>query len=376
MQRRSRLEARRDRLKRRLRERREGAGDQGVSLGGRIAYGALRRRYEHVRATTSRLREREQQRKAAANEEDPYDLARYDAAWWPVVRKLRPDTVHAFDVSGLSVARRAGRRGARWIYEAHEPKRHCGDGARRRQVTEHALHADGVIAATALLGEIVMRELELPHMPALVHTTPPLQAGPAPHPSLREAAGVGDHDPLLVLTGVLTRRRRVDVVLEAMTMLPDVRLALVVSSTDPLTSELLALAEELAVSDRVRVVPKVPPESVVPYVADANVGVIPFVRTPGQDLALPNKLFEYLHAGLPIVVSDATTMADFVRRHGLGEVAPLDDARAWAQAIERALQPPYYRDRASQWAALKEEWCWERQAERLVGVYRDVLESR
>jgi glycosyltransferase involved in cell wall biosynthesis len=140
-------------------------------------------------------------------------------------------------------------------------------------------------------------------------------------------------------------------------------------------SELLARAEELAVSDRVHVVPKVAPESVVPYVAGADVGVVPFTRTPGQDMALPNKLFEFLHAGLPIVISDATAMADFVRRHGLGEVAPLDDARAWAQAIERALQPPYYRDRTSEWEALKEEWCWERQAERLVGVYREVLGS-
>jgi glycosyltransferase involved in cell wall biosynthesis len=377
-QRSARLEVRRDRMKARLRELRERAGDQDLPLGDRIAYGAVSRRYEHARARAKRLREREKQRNAAKvsrNGDDPYDLARYEAAWWPLVRKLRPDVVHAFDVSGLSVARRAARQGARWIYEAHEATRHCGDGARRRQVTEHASHADAVIAFTAPLGEIVMSELDLPRMPALVHCTPPLRAGPPPQTGLREAVGLGAGDPLLVFTGVLTRQRRLDVVLEAMTMLPEVRLALVVSSEDPLMSELHARAEELAVSDRVHVVPKVPPESVVPFVAEADVGLIPFARSPGQDLMLPNKLFEYLHAGLPIVVSDATTMADFVLRHGLGEVAPLDDARAWAQAIERALQPPYYRQRASEWEALKEEWCWERQAERLVGVYREVLGS-
>jgi glycosyltransferase involved in cell wall biosynthesis len=382
-QRTARLEARRGRIEQRLQELRKRAGsEQGSSLGDRLAYRALSRRNKRARDSAHRVRKLAKQLKAmkASSElDDPLDLARYEAAWWPLVRKLRPDVVHVSDVSALSTARRAGRRGARWIYEAREPKRHRGeeglDLARRRQAAEYAVHAHAVIATSAPLGELLATELDLPRAPALVHNTPPLRAGPAPQPGLREAVGVAADDPLLVYGGVLTRHRRLAVVLEAMTMLPEVRFALVVSSEDPLMGELLALAGELAVSDRVHVVPKVPPESVVPYVAGADVGVVPFSRTPGQDMALPNKLFEFLHAGLPIVISDATAMADFVRRHGLGEVAPLDDARAWAQAIERALQPPYYRERTSQWEALKEEWCWERQAERLVGVYREVLGS-
>jgi glycosyltransferase involved in cell wall biosynthesis len=379
----ARLEARRARIERRLQELRERAGsEQRSSLRDRLAYRALSRRDERARNSAKRMREQAKELKAmkASSElDDPLDLARYEAAWWPLVRKLRPDVVHVSDVSALSTASRAGRSGAHWIYEAREPKRHCGeeglDLARRRQAVEYAAHADAVIATSAPLAERLATELDLPRLPALVHNTPSLRAGATPQPGLREAVGVAADHPLLVYGGVLTRHRHLAVVLEAMTMLPEVRFALVVSSEDPLMSELLARAEELAVSDRVHVVPKVPPESVVPYVAGADVGVVPFTRTPGQDMALPNKLFEFLHAGLPIVISDATAMADFVRVHGLGEVAPLDDARAWAQAIERALQPPYYRDRASGWEALKEEWCWERQAERLVGVYREVLGS-
>jgi glycosyltransferase involved in cell wall biosynthesis len=316
-------------------------------------------------------------RSAAA---DPYELARYEAAWWPLVRELRPDVVHAFDVSGLSVARRAGERGARWIYEAHEATRHCTDGprdeARRRQVTEHAAHADGLVAFTAQLGRIVMDELRPRREPTIVHCTPPLQAGPPPPIGLRQAAGLGPDEPLIVFSGLLTRRRRLDVVLEAMTLLPEVRLALVASADDPLMRGLLARGAELGVSDRVHVVPKVPPESVVPYLAGADVGVIPYERSQAIDISLPNKLFEYLHAGLPIVTSDATATVDFVRRHGLGEVAPLDDTTRWASAITRALQPPRYRDRAADWRALREKWCWERQAEGLVALYRNVLAER
>jgi glycogen synthase len=380
----ARLEARRARIGRRVDELRErAASDQSTALRHRLLSRLSRRRYAHATESAKRAREQAKQLKATGKESrdlgDPHDLARYEAAWWPLVRRLRPDIVHACDVSGLSTASRAGRRGARWIYDAHEPKRHGGeegwDAARRRQVAEHASHADAVIATTAPLAEVLVSDLALPRAPALVHNTPSLRAGPAPRPGLREAAGVSADDPLLVYTGVLTRHRRLDVVVEAMTMLAEVRLALVVGSGDPLTRELLARAAELGVSERVHVIAKVPPESVVPFVAEADVGVFPLARYPGGDMALPNKLFEYLHAGLPMVVSDSPAMADFVRRYGLGESVPVDDAPGWAQAIERALAPPFYRERVSDWEALKKEWCWERQAERLVGVYRELLSS-
>jgi glycosyltransferase involved in cell wall biosynthesis len=376
------LEARCDRIRQRLHELRgRAASEQHMSLRDRLLYRSLKRLLRRAKDRVKREREREKEltatAKAARALDDPHNLAHYEAAWWPLVRKLQPEVVHVHDVSGLSTARRAARHGARWIYEAHESKQHYGErggeAARRRQVVEHASHADGVIATNALHAEILVRELGLSRMPALVHNTPPLQSRPAPRPGLREAAGVHGDDPLLVYAGVLTRHRRVDVVVEALAMLPDVTLALAVSADDPFTRKLLDLAEELAVSERVRLVPKVPPESVVPFVAEADVGVNPLARYPGGDLALPNKLFEYLHAGLPMVVSDSPAIADFVRRYGLGEVAPVNDARAWAQAIERVLAAPPYRDRDSEWQRLKEQWSWERQAETLLGVYRELL---
>jgi glycosyltransferase involved in cell wall biosynthesis len=347
----------------------------------RIRRRLLIRQLERTRRRADSVRRRERELRAGAKaarvRRDPHNFGLYEAGWWPLVRELKPDVVHVHDVAGLSTARRAARRGARWIYDAHEPKRHWGEtgeeAARRRQVAELASEADAVISTTAPLGEILIQELGLPGMPALVHNAPPLRVGPAPQPGLRDAAGVADDDPLLVYSGVMTRHRRVEVVLEAMTMLPAVQLALVVGANDPVTKELLERADALGVAARVHIVQKVPPESVVPFVAEADVGLIPFNRTPGQDMALPNKLFEYLHAGLPMVVSDALAIADFVRRHELGVVAPVDAAAAWAEGIDRMLAEPRYRDRVSEWEQLRREWSWERQAETLLGVYRDLL---
>jgi len=315
--------------------------------------------------------------KARKERDDPLNLARYEAAWWPVVEELQPDVVHSFDVSGLAVGLKAKKQlGARFLYEAHEPKYHVAETEReadaRRQANRYAAEADALVAVTEPLAKVLARDLSLKSAPPIVHCAPASASGEQPPVPLREAAGVGKEAPLLVFAGLLAKKRRPDVVLEAMTMLPSVEFALAVRE-DALSDELLARAEKLGVADRVHIVPKVPPGAVVSYIGEADVGVIPWECTAGKQLVLPNKLFEYLQAGLRMVVSDCAAQADFVRSHGLGESAPMDDPHAWAQAIGQALAAPRYSDDANRWNALKREWSWERQEETLLDVYRGLV---
>jgi glycosyltransferase involved in cell wall biosynthesis len=283
----------------------------------------------------------------------------------------------------LSVARRAARQGARWIFDVHD---HPFDGvsestamrdAVTRQVAEHAIHADAVITVSEPLADNLVAELGLPRQPSLVHNTPPRQHGSAPRPGLRGAAGVAPGEPLLVYAGALNSMRRLDVVLAALSLLPEVQLALVVNHADWRSEKLLDQARKLGVDERVHAIPLVAFDAVVPFISEADVAVHPLGREQAGDIALPNKLFEYLHAGLPMVVSDSPAMAAFVRRHSLGAVAPIDDVPAWAEAIRRMLAaPPYREERAEEWEQLKDEWCWEHQGEILIGIYRQLLASR
>jgi glycosyltransferase involved in cell wall biosynthesis len=166
-------------------------------------------------------------------------------------------------------------------------------------------------------------------------------------------------------------------VIEALPALDHVHFALAVKPDHKRVENWLQLAEKHGIADRVHVVPRVPPESIVRYVADANVGVNPLDRYLNGDLALPNKLFEYLHARLPMVVSDSPTMASFVREHSLGEVASVRDLTAWECAIARAVaEPERYQADPEAREALLSEWSWEAQEERLLAVYRDLLGTR
>jgi hypothetical protein len=136
-------------------------------------------------------------------------------------------------------------------------------------------------------------------------------------------------------------------------------------------ADLENLAAELGVEDRLHVVPYVAPHAVADYLSSADLAVICFRRTPNNELSLPTKLAEYLHAGLPIVSSDVKTLSEYIRAHDLGEVFSAGDEQGMADAVRAAL------GRAEELRAhiteqLLDALSWERQSTRLLDLYGEI----
>jgi glycosyltransferase involved in cell wall biosynthesis len=91
---------------------------------------------------------------------------------------------------------------------------------------------------------------------------------------------------------------------------------------------------------------------------------------PNHEMALPNKLFEIMHAGLPMAASNVRTMAAFVREHRLGEVFdagdPVDLARAVRTLLAEAASRPARDD------ALLTQYSWQGQEVGLGEAYARV----
>jgi glycosyltransferase involved in cell wall biosynthesis len=89
---------------------------------------------------------------------------------------------------------------------------------------------------------------------------------------------------------------------------------------------------------------------------------------------LPNKLFEYLMAGLMVIVSDADDMAEIVRRYECGRVLA-DVSPSTLAATLDALEPDEIRrckDRARESAR---SLCWERERDKLIALYAELAEG-
>lgn len=309
----------------------------------------------------------------------------YETALAPELSVLDPDVVHAHDVDVLAAAAAATAADPRtrgYVYDAHEYVAGLSLHARRDELdragwlsleTRFAPGALRLITVSPVLADELARRYHPDRPPAVVLNTPPATVR-RPVGGVRQAAGLTPDVPLLVYSGGVTAARGVHLAVESLALMPGVHLAVVpVPADSPVVPELLELAAGLGVGDRLHIVPPVPPDAVADHLASADAGLIPLRRFPSHDVALTNKLFEYLHAGLPVVVSDCPAQAEFVRATGIGEVHRADDAGSLAAAASAVLAAgPRYRAAVAD-PALVRRYSWEASEAALVAVYRELL---
>lgn len=222
---------------------------------------------------------------------------------------LRFHIVHAHDLETLVAGRLlARRRGCRLVYDAHEL--YSGfdlDPPRLWRTVSLALEgalarrADAVVTVSEPIADELSRRLRLRRKPLLVLNCPPLEETTVeprsgmPVRAIYQAA-VG---PGRVLGDVVDAARAARDV--------EVTVRLLGGDGRPLPA--------------VRVEQPVPPEELVGALAPYDIGlVIDRPLTENARLALPNKLFEYLMAGLAVAVPQAPAMAELVETHRVGVV--------------------------------------------------------
>lgn len=298
--------------------------------------------------------------------------------------ELRPDLVHVHDVFMMGVAARAAARAAlagrrmALVYDAreylpglaHVPPRTVAAYCDLER--EFIADFDRVLTVSAPLAELLRRDHRLRRLPDLVLNAPTVARAADP-PSVRRAAGVPDGVPLLVYAGGVNPARGVQTVVEALALLPDVHLAVVINRESHVTAELARLAEQHGVADRYHTAPFVPPEHVTQYFASADAGLSPLLHVVNHDVALTNKFCEYLLAGLPVVTSDTPAQADIVRELGVGEVFSAGDAADLARAVGLVLADPAPYRAAVARPEVQHRFSWDAQAAVLRDVYAELL---
>ncbi|MEZ4756108.1 MAG: glycosyltransferase [Flavobacteriales bacterium] len=160
------------------------------------------------------------------------------------------------------------------------------------------------------------------------------ELGPLPS---RAELGLPTDRFILILqgSGINVQRGGEEAVL-AMRELPDC-LLVVVGGGDA-WPVLQRLVEEHGLSDRVRLLSRMPYERMMQYTRNADLGLSLDKDTNlNYRFSLPNKLFDYFRAHIPALVTDLPEVAGIVRRYGAGVVIPAPEPALIAAEV-RALQ--------------------------------------
>jgi glycosyltransferase involved in cell wall biosynthesis len=289
------------------------------------------------------------------------------------------DLYLANDWRALPVGCIAARKtGARFAYDSHEYG--VGEFAEKRlwaavfphyiDLLEREAIGDAVFVSTVGEGiaHLLREHYSLPATPFVIRNVPHYRPMP-----LRPVSS-----PVRVLYhGQFLPNRGLEALVESVpSWRPELSLHLRGYGPSRFEKSLRGLVAASPARARIHFQPRAPMLDLVPLANEADIGVHPLLLTSEQTrFSMPNKLFEYLMAGLAVCVSDAPEMASIVRRYGVGVIVASTTPQGIAEAlngIELAALPQFN----SRALAAARELCWENEQSVLLDAVAAMAEGQ
>lgn len=258
-------------------------------------------------------------------------------ALYAAVQRAPGRHVLANDWTALPIAARiAAERGGRFGYDTHEfAVEEYGDRLSWRllqrpfvRAIERRFIRQAVFVSA--VSEGIARGLRdgyrLPAMPYVIRNLPRFQASPFRAPG--ETLEVLYH-------GILARNRGLEATLESVpTWRDEFRLTIRGPGQPEFVERLRRRIASLRLEGRVRIDPPVPMTDLIRRAQESDVGLFALPSSSAQNVyALPNKIFEYVMAGLALCVTDLPEMASVVQGYGLGHLMASAEPGVIAAAV-------------------------------------------
>jgi glycosyltransferase involved in cell wall biosynthesis len=267
--------------------------------------------------------------------------------------------------------------GSALVYDSHElwPDRNMRPEARAWLLACEALFvrlAHAVVMTSPAHAEVLARRYRVAE-PVVVRNIPAEAAKVTSTDVARHRDG---HEPVAIYAGGVLRHRGIEQAIQALGSVDGLRLRLLGPVEAGYRAELEAVAAGAGVGDRLEFASPVPPTEVVDALAGADVGLALFQPVClSHRLVLPNKLFEYVRAGLPVVGSDLPMISRFVAEHGVGDTVDPQDSGELASALAATVEPKRNAELRAAAERAGRSLDWRSERELLAGVYRDALAS-
>lgn len=223
--------------------------------------------------------------------------------------------------------------------------------------------------------DIVTQRFHLKTKPTVILNAPPYQDRVSDSNLLRERFDIPPNDFVVIYQGVVHRGRGIGPMMQAMVDMPDVHLCVV--GDGPFRSPLQDLATQLRVADRVHWLGSVPYDELHAWTCSADAGCCLIEPVSmSYEYALPNKLFEYMMARIPSLVTDLPALHDHVMRYPVGMLVDKTlSTGAITEAVRRLRVPATYNAFVEQCDAVH-ELSYESQAGHVVDMIRSFTASQ
>lgn len=311
-------------------------------------------------------------------------------------RDLTPFAIHAHDLNTCHVAYALARQtGAHLVVDFHEWtsenvhwdnetvswQPYPEEWRHELKALEHkmVLESSAAITVSEHIARTISEEVGGRRTLALIRNVPSLALAPTrPYPPLKRQLGVSDDRFVLLYQGGTGPTRLIEPIIAALEFAPACTLAIRGPSLEHFGKGYREIARQGGFEDRLFLLPPVPSQDVVAAARGADAGIYSVLGVGKNFIyALPNKIFEYAAASLPVLAADYPEASAFVRAHGIGLTFDPQDPRAIAAAINRLIDDPAMAaglraasERLTATLLGQDEWG------KLVNLYAGLAEAR
>ena len=138
---------------------------------------------------------------------------------------------------------------------------------------------------------------------------------------------------------------------------------------------LLQKIKELHLTDRVEMIPKVPPHELRAYTSLAHLGFsLDKPVSINYEFSLPNKIFDYIHGGIPVAATPVVEVKNIIEQYRCGFCFNTNEPEKMAVEVQQLMNDPQKYEQLKQNAVNAATVLnWENEQQKLIDIYRPFL---
>ncbi|HET6993171.1 MAG TPA: glycosyltransferase [Bacteroidia bacterium] len=208
--------------------------------------------------------------------------------------------------------------------------------------------------------------------PNVVRNIPRLK-NPSSRQLTRKEVHLPENKKIILLQGAgINVHRGAEEAVEAMQFIDDAVL-LIIGGGDVL-SQLKEMAAKEHLEGKIIFVNKLPPDELNAWTKLADIGLTLDKDTNiNYRFSLPNKIFDYIHAEIPVLSSDLVEVRRIVETYNVGKVTPDHEPETIAMCLREMLASPDYSKWKENTIKASSELNWEKEEEQIRKVYSQFL---
>jgi len=193
---------------------------------------------------------------------------------------------------------------------------------------------------------------------------------------LKEEYQIDKKTKILFFQGLIEPSRGLDVAIKLMKYLNDSILVIAGQDRDNYIEELKELSMKVGVEDKIIFTGFMPSDDLFVYSSYADFLVYFGKKSVvNMDLTIPNKFFDYIMVGKPIICSNLKSLEKMINRHKIGLSVDIDneDIYSIASKIQRYISDESLISEAKENIKnIQNLYSWERQEEKLLNLYESL----